>query len=133
MSFIVFFLSRRRHTRCALVTGVQTCALPIYNAQDTLVRAVNSALGQQVPVEVLIIDDASSDDTPRVAEGLARLHHNVRLIVSAENGGPSVARNRGLADAQGEWNAILEAVSTFLTGRLQRRTRESGRREGRER
>src|SRR3546814_7462453 len=30
MSFCFFFSSRRRHTRCALVTGVQTCALPIY-------------------------------------------------------------------------------------------------------
>src|SRR3546814_1220228 len=29
--FYFFFSSRRRHTRCALVTGVQTCALPIYN------------------------------------------------------------------------------------------------------
>src|SRR3546814_3050453 len=31
-----FFSSRRRHTRCALVTGVQTCALPIYPVQDCL-------------------------------------------------------------------------------------------------
>src|SRR3546814_2769311 len=30
--FVFFFSSRRRHTRCALVTGVQTCALPIYAA-----------------------------------------------------------------------------------------------------
>src|SRR3546814_2798295 len=30
--FLFFFSSRRRHTRCALVTGVQTCALPIYRA-----------------------------------------------------------------------------------------------------
>src|SRR3546814_7330338 len=30
--FVFFFSSRRRHTRCALVTGVQTCALPIYQA-----------------------------------------------------------------------------------------------------
>src|SRR3546814_298384 len=30
MSFFLFFSSRRRHTRCALVTGVQTCALPIF-------------------------------------------------------------------------------------------------------
>src|SRR3546814_3384215 len=36
-----FFSSRRRHTRCALVTGVQTCALPIYNSVgDTLERIV---------------------------------------------------------------------------------------------
>src|SRR3546814_10339398 len=32
MLFVFFFSSRRRHTRCALVTGVQTCALPIYGA-----------------------------------------------------------------------------------------------------
>src|SRR3546814_6441998 len=32
--FVVFFSSRRRHTRCALVTGVQTCALPIYPLPD---------------------------------------------------------------------------------------------------
>src|SRR3546814_7028805 len=32
--FVFFFSSRRRHTRCALVTGVQTCALPIYRIVD---------------------------------------------------------------------------------------------------
>src|SRR3546814_3929165 len=31
---VFFFASRRRHTRCALVTGVQTCALPIYHPED---------------------------------------------------------------------------------------------------
>src|SRR3546814_3977269 len=33
MVFVFFFSSRRRHTRCALVTGVQTCALPIYGVE----------------------------------------------------------------------------------------------------
>src|SRR3546814_7171931 len=33
-TFVFFFSSRRRHTRCALVTGVQTCALPIYDDRD---------------------------------------------------------------------------------------------------
>src|SRR3546814_9389764 len=45
--FIFFFSSRRRHTRCALVTGVQTCALPILQASDSVsgheaVRAVHA-------------------------------------------------------------------------------------------
>src|SRR3546814_8200198 len=39
--FVFFFSSRRRHTRCALVTGVQTCALPIY-AQVAFERAVDA-------------------------------------------------------------------------------------------
>src|SRR3546814_6931952 len=36
MFFVFFFSSRRRHTRCALVTGVQTCALPIYRRSGAL-------------------------------------------------------------------------------------------------
>src|SRR3546814_3359037 len=48
---VVFFSSRRRHTRCALVTGVQTCALPIYlqvetdrqDAQGDFFRQINKA------------------------------------------------------------------------------------------
>src|SRR3546814_12456596 len=39
--FCFFFSSRRRHTRCALVTGVQTCALPIYVRVDRFVSAVD--------------------------------------------------------------------------------------------
>src|SRR3546814_7621503 len=40
-----FFSSRRRHTRCALVTGVQTCALPICEAINSIFRAVHSIKG----------------------------------------------------------------------------------------
>src|SRR3546814_2845256 len=42
---VFFFSSRRRHTRCALVTGVQTCALPIFprGAQRGVVRAIAKA------------------------------------------------------------------------------------------
>src|SRR3546814_19352735 len=43
----IFFSSRRRHTRCALVTGVQTCALPIYSLRHARPMAIglNCALG----------------------------------------------------------------------------------------
>src|SRR3546814_16451473 len=40
-----FFSSRRRHTRCALVTGVQTCALPISQLKDTEVRVLPESEG----------------------------------------------------------------------------------------
>src|SRR3546814_5433444 len=42
--YVFFFSSRRRHTRCALVTGVQTCALPIYGASRTLRRILSAIL-----------------------------------------------------------------------------------------
>src|SRR3546814_1094623 len=41
--FCFFFSSRRRHTRCALVTGVQTCALPIYPLTPSTAAAVTTA------------------------------------------------------------------------------------------
>src|SRR3546814_3111433 len=40
LSDVFFFSSRRRHTRCALVTGVQTCALPIYSAEDIALQHI---------------------------------------------------------------------------------------------
>src|SRR3546814_4957175 len=45
---IFFFSSRRRHTRCALVTGVQTCALPICETRDITLKAE----GQAVPANI---------------------------------------------------------------------------------
>src|SRR3546814_6981846 len=48
---VLFFSSRRRHTRCALVTGVQTCALPIFQALSTGI-ANYTALAQKIKPEV---------------------------------------------------------------------------------
>src|SRR3546814_4898448 len=42
-NLLFFFSSRRRHTRCALVTGVQTCALPIYRTECNQVQQINEA------------------------------------------------------------------------------------------
>src|SRR3546814_3229388 len=49
-SFVFFFSSRRRHTRCALVTGVQTCALPI-SSLDFYTRVLGFALARKVDFE----------------------------------------------------------------------------------
>src|SRR3546814_18831227 len=49
---LFFFSSRRRHTRCALVTGVQTCALPIYSGHSRIMGGrlpVNAGYGQTAP------------------------------------------------------------------------------------
>src|SRR3546814_16269500 len=51
LRYVCVFSSRRRHTRCALVTGVQTCALPIYFTAWRLARAVTLAeLTRAVPI-----------------------------------------------------------------------------------
>jgi succinoglycan biosynthesis protein ExoO len=104
------------------ITPCVSVIIAAYNAQETLARAVASALDQAMPVEVLVIDDASGDDTVRIACNLAETDDRVRLIRSETNGGPSMARNLGLAAAQGEWVAILDADDAFLPGRLARMT-----------
>src|SRR3546814_5936821 len=55
MLFVFFFSSRRRHTRCALVTGVQTCALPIYPIDQ--IAAAKSAQKPGTRIDFIDHDD----------------------------------------------------------------------------
>src|SRR3546814_15908958 len=68
-----FFSSRRRHTRCALVTGVQTCALPIFTVAAETTRAYSDvcAFNRQIAVanETLRIQQQTFDLTRRLFEG----------------------------------------------------------------
>lgn len=95
--------------------------IPAYNVEAVLERAVNSALAQTLhEIEVLIIDDASSDRTVEVAGQLCELDERVRLIRAASNGGPGVARTLGLREAKGEWVAVLDADDQYEPQRLER-------------
>lgn len=91
-----------------------------YNCAGFITRAINSALDQSVPVlEVLVVDDASTDDTAAVVAAMARQDARIRLLSLAQNGGPSRARNAGLDQARGDWVAILDADDAMLPDRLQ--------------
>ncbi|HEV7310785.1 glycosyltransferase family 2 protein [Ensifer sp.] len=93
-----------------------------YNAADTIRRAVNSALAQEgVDVEVIVIDDCSSDDTCAVVAGFG--DPRVRLVRLARNGGPGAARNAGIDVARGRWIAILDADDSVSPQRLARMTK----------
>src|SRR3546814_1723197 len=83
---VFFFSSRRRHTRCALVTGVQTCALPIYRIVDAVGlcrRAVGRYLGETIETDVapVVRERGVADLDARFArlEGLVPLE--IGLIV----------------------------------------------------
>lgn len=93
--------------------------MPVYNAAPFLERAVRSALAQSfTPIEIIMVDDASTDATLAVAQGLAERHANVKVISLPENGGPSVARNAAMAAAGGEWLAVLDADDAFMPDHL---------------
>lgn len=95
--------------------------IPAFNATGFLAKAVSSALAQiPSPLEVIIVDDASTDDTRAVAEALAAGEPRIRVLALPVNGGPAMARNAGFAAARGEWIAVLDADDAFAEGRLRR-------------
>jgi glycosyltransferase involved in cell wall biosynthesis len=91
--------------------------IPAYNVEDVVARAVDSALSQTYPArEVIVVDDGSTDATARI---LAAYADQIRVIPQS-NQGMSSARNRGLAEAQGECVAFLDADDRWLPEKLER-------------
>ncbi len=81
--------------------------IPLYNKRHGIVRAVRSIVEQSLPPqEVIVVDDGSTDGSAELVEELAL--PGVRLIKQA-NAGVSCARNRGMAEAKGEYIALLDA------------------------
>jgi len=89
-----------------------------WNAEATLGAAIESALAQTVPVEVLVVDDASTDATGAIARAAADRDGRVRALASGTNGGPGAARNLALAHARAPWIAPLDADDSMAPGRL---------------
>ena len=94
--------------------------IPAFNAELFIGRAIESALSQTLaPLEVIVVDDASSDGTREAVQALAATDARVRLVTLPINGGPSVARNAGFETARGEWIAVLDADDAYLPQRLE--------------
>ncbi|WP_018426042.1 glycosyltransferase family 2 protein [Hoeflea sp. 108] len=88
-----------------------------YNAELTLGRAIDSALAQQgVSVEVVVVDDRSTDGTLEIAR--AHSDPRVRVVALKSNCGPGGARNAGLDAALGRWVAVLDSDDTVRPERL---------------
>ena len=95
--------------------------IPAYNAAAHLRRAVDSALAQTMSdLEVIIVDDASTDVTLGIAGRIAAQDSRVRVLHNERNAGPAVSRNRAIAAARGEWIALLDADDSWFPERLER-------------
>jgi succinoglycan biosynthesis protein ExoO len=95
--------------------------MPAYNVSGIIGRAIRSAAAQtRPPLEILVIDDCSTDNTVEVVKALAREISSLRLLSTPANSGPSAARNVGLRAAQGDWIALLDSDDAWRPGRLER-------------
>lgn len=88
--------------------------IPVFNREAFLAEAVESALGQAgASLEVIVVDDGSTDGTARVA---AQFADRIRYVFQ-ENAGPPAARNRGVSLAGGEFLAFLDSDDLWPPGR----------------
>lgn len=83
--------------------------VPVYNAEKYIGRCIESILAQvKVNLELIVVDDGSSDKSLKILDSYARNDHRV-ILVHKENGGVSSARNAGLNVAKGKWVAFVDA------------------------
>lgn len=91
-----------------------------YNAENTLAESIQSALGQSYKnLELIVVDDASTDATLSIARTFARRDERVRVIPHTTNCGVSASRKDGLANAKGRWVAILDSDDLWLPEKLE--------------
>lgn len=85
--------------------------IPSYNAEDTIYDTVKSVLNQSYSMlEVIIVDDCSTDKTPEIIEEICSKHKNVQFYKLDENfGGPAKPRNIGIEKSSGEYIAFIDA------------------------
>ena len=101
---------------CAVLVSI---VVPVYNRAALLVEAVESALAQTYrPIEIIVVDDASTDDTPRVIASLCARHVEVRSV-RRENGGPGLARETGRLAARGDFIQYLDSDDLLLPRKIE--------------
>ena len=98
--------------------------MPCYNSASFLDEAIASVLNQTFQdLELIVIDDGSTDDTLDIARQNQRKDPRVVVLPLPKNGGSSNARNAGIRIAKGEWLAILDSDDVAMPSRFEEQLR----------
>lgn len=93
-----------------VIPGLVSTIIPVFNRPEMLREAVASVLAQTYrPLEVIIVDDGSTDQTPFVAEELSLLHPHEIIFLRKGNSGPGPTREMGRQAARGEFIQYLDS------------------------
>jgi glycosyltransferase involved in cell wall biosynthesis len=94
-----------------------TVVVPTHNRSALLEQTLQTVLWQEgVDLEVIVVDDGSTDDTENVVRTLD--NHRIRLVRHDAPRGVSLARNRGIQEARGEWIAFLDDDDLWAPNKL---------------
>ena len=90
-------------------TPLVTIGVTSYNSEKTIERAIRSALAQRWPaIEVLVVDDASTDTSPTILKRLAAEDSRLGVLFRQQNGGVAASRNAIVQNAGGEFIAFFD-------------------------
>ena len=103
-----------------MTDALVSCIVPVFNGERFLGEALDSILAQTYrPVEVIVVDDGSTDRTPEVVARYGRRITYLRQV----NGGSASAKNRGVSVARGDLLAFLDADDLWHPDKLTRQRR----------
>jgi len=83
--------------------------IPAYNIASLIGQTLESVVRNKADMDIIVVDDASTDNTCEVVEQYMQVHQNIRLLRSETNTGPGVARNRALALVDSEYCLFHDA------------------------
>ena len=93
--------------------------VPVYNVEKYLDECVNSILDQTYSnIEILLIDDGSTDNSPNICDFYEKQDNRVRVI-HQQNGGLSLARNIGIEKSQGDFIVFVDSDDYISTDMLE--------------
>ncbi|MFK5951358.1 MAG: carbohydrate ABC transporter substrate-binding protein [Methylococcales bacterium] len=93
---------------------------PIKGAEKYIKEALQSVTSQSLKnIEIIIINDGSTDNTEAIVENIATEDKRVRLITQKNSGKPSIARNNGIKKSTGKYLAFMDADDIMLAGKLE--------------
>lgn len=93
----------------------------MFNSEDFISETIESVINQSYTNwELLLIDDASHDSSVQIAEDFISRHSNIRLLKNKVNSGAAMSRNKGIAEAKGDFIAFLDADDLWLPEKLEK-------------
>jgi glycosyltransferase involved in cell wall biosynthesis len=97
-----------------------TIIIPTYNHARYVASAIACALRQTVPVEVIVVDDGSTDETPQLLQRLLNADDGRLRVLSGPHAGVAVARNDGIEAARGDFVMFLDADDEIAPTKIER-------------
>ena len=97
-----------------------TITIPCYNSQEYMEHAINSALIGGDDIEIIIVDDGSSDNTLQIAKQYEEKYPSIVRAIHKENGGHGSAVNTGIDNAEGVYFKVLDSDDWLDAYSLQR-------------